>query len=259
MDLFDSHAHLTYSPLWEDVDQVIQRAQNAGVKYIANINTTPEELEKGLKLKQKYPFVFNVGATTPHDVEKWGKIHFNSFETYAKNHQIEAIGETGLDYYYYDASKETQKFFLAKYFNLGLETNLPIVIHCRDAFDDLFDIADKEFTNNNKWGSAVLHCFTGTPHDVKEAVKRNWMVSISGIITFKKSDALREVLKTIPLKNLLIETDSPYLAPQSKRGEINEPSYLGETLQHIAEVLALNPSDLAYTLFENTKRFYRTT
>lgn len=228
--LTDSHAHLI--ALGEDLEPALARSQAAGVKRILNICTTAEELKQGLALKKSYPWVSTAGATTPHDVAQLGEKEFAIFAEHAKKGALAAIGETGLDYHYMHSPKDVQQEFLQRYIALAKECGLPLIFHCREAFADLFALVDASGFS----GPSVLHCFTGTLEEAKQVIERGWYLSLSGIVTYKKSEALREVAKFVPLSQLLIETDTPYLAPQSHRGKPNEPAYLVETAQCIASL-----------------------
>ncbi len=251
--LIDSHAHLTCDGVFENLPEVLKRAEENGIEHIVNICTDQKTLERGLELSEKYPWIYNTGATTPHDVEKEGEALFPLFEKTAKDGKLVAIGETGLDYYYEHSNRDLQKLFLERYFDLAKSTQLPVVIHCREAFEDLFAIADEVFPG----GSAVLHCFTGTLEEAKKVVDRGWYLSLSGILTFKKSVWLREVAEVIPLEHLLIETDTPYLAPQSRRGKPNEPSYVKETAEMLAKTKELTLERVAEVTAENAKVFFQ--
>lgn len=254
--LFDSHAHLTDDPLFDEIEPILKRAKESGISQIVNVCTTPLSLYRGLSTVKKHPNIFLAGATTPHDVEKEGQEAFNIFATSARNRELVAIGETGLDYHYGFSQKDIQQDFLRRYLHLALECHLPMIIHCREAFDDFFSILDSEYRINNGWGKGVLHCFTGTLKEAEEVIKRGWMISLSGIVTFKKSMQLQEVAKEIPLEHLLIETDAPYLAPQTKRGRQNEPAFLVETATFIAQLKNLSFENLAATTTNNTKNFF---
>ncbi|MEX1013108.1 MAG: TatD family hydrolase [Waddliaceae bacterium] len=248
----DSHAHLTSPALYDEVDAILARAKEAGIDTIINICTDRETLEKGLILRKKYPWIYNTAATTPHDVDKEGEILFDLMAASARTGDLVAVGETGLDYYYTHSTKENQIHFLRRYLALATECKLPVVIHCRDAFSDFFRILDEE----NYQGPGVLHCFTGTLDEAKEVINRGWFLSLSGIVTFKKSLELKQVAQMVPLSQLLIETDSPYLAPNSRRGKQNEPAYLTETAQHIAELRGISVSDLATATARNAKQLF---
>lgn len=253
----DSHAHLTSEALFGDVDGIVERAKAAGMAAVVNICTDIVTLERGLALSQQYPFVYNAAATTPHDVASEGEDVFPIMEKHAKAGHLVAVGETGLDYHYKHSPPDIQKTFLRRYFQLALSCNLPVIIHCRDAFEDFFNILDAEYCVGGKHGPGVLHCFTGTEAEAKNVVERGWFLSLSGIITFKKSDALRNVAKQVPLEQLLIETDAPYLSPQSHRGMINEPSFIIETAAVIAAVKEIPVEDVIKTTASNAQRLFK--
>lgn len=251
----DSHAHITSDELFPEVDALIKRALLKGVQAIINITTDEKTLQRGLTLQKKYPeVVFNTGATTPHDVDKLGEVDFPSFEAAAKRGELVAIGETGLDYFYSHSERGRQIEYLQKYIALAKETDLPLVFHCRgdEAFADLFAVA-KTFGTI----PAVLHCFTGNTMQAKKALDLGWYLSISGIVTFKKSHELREVVAGIPLDRLFVETDAPYLAPESRRGQVNEPSFIGETVIRIADLMQITPEEVAAETTKNVCRFFK--
>ncbi len=228
--MIDTHAHLTSPSVLEMVNELLERAKVSGVEKIVNICTDQPSLEKGLQLRERYPWIFNAAATTPHDVVKEGEVFFPFVEQEAKKGGLIAIGETGLDYFYEHSPKEIQKKFLTRYFELALQVKLPIIFHCRNAFADLFAQADQEYKN----APAILHCFTGSVEEARSVLNRGWYLSFSGIVTYKKSESLREVARYVPLDRILIETDTPYLAPQSQRGKQNEPAFIVETAEMVA-------------------------
>lgn len=248
--MIDTHAHLTIDPLLAQADALARRAKEAGVEKIVNICIDEKSLREGLALAERCPWVVNAAATTPHDVEKEGESFFPLVEKQVS--KLVAIGETGLDYFYLHSPKEMQQKFLRRYLAFAKKSGLPLIFHCREAFADLFAIADEVAPGH----PAVLHCFTGTLEEAKEGVKRGWMVSFSGIITFKKSEALRAIAKEIPPQNLLVETDAPYLAPQSHRGETNEPSFIRETLEKLAEIKSLSAQEMAKITADNARKFF---
>ena len=253
MTFFDTHAHLTSDSIYPIVDTVIENARKNNVHQIINICTDIVTLERGLELTEKYPWIKLAAATTPHDVDAQGESVFPIIETAAKEKKLIAIGETGLDYYYQHSDKKTQQKFLVKYLHLAQETHLPVIIHCREAFEDLFSIADLEY---DKKAPLILHCFTGTLQEAEIALQRGWYVSMSGIVTFKKSVDLQLVAKMVPLNQLLIETDSPYLAPQSQRGKQNEPMFIQETANCIAKLKNITLAELAKHTYENSCRAF---
>jgi TatD DNase family protein len=254
--MIDSHAHLGSEELFTDIDEILARAKAAGLAAIVNICTDPLTLERGLELRKKYPWIYNAAATTPHDVDKEGEEVFPRIAYHAMKGDLHAIGETGLDYHYTHSSRETQKHYLRRYLQLALECKLPVVIHCRDAFADFFEILDQEYTIKGKHAPGVLHCFTGTVAEAEAVISRGWYLSLSGIVTFKKSETLREVARMVPLQQLLIETDAPYLAPQSHRGKLNEPAFVAETAAFVSSVKNISVEEVVSQTADNARRLF---
>lgn len=259
MTYVDSHAHLTSPEVFGEVDRILENAQACQLSAIVNICTDADTLIKGLALAKKYPWIHNAASTTPHDVEKEGEEVFPLVAYHARQGNLIAIGETGLDYFHHHSSVEMQKVFLRRYLQLALECHLPVIIHCREAFADFFAILDEEYQVNGKHAPGVLHCFTGNMQEAEEVLKRGWYLSLSGIVTFKKSEALRRVAKEVPLDQLLIETDTPYLAPQSRRGKvkINEPAFISETAQVIAAVKQLPVEMVIQATADNARKLFQ--
>jgi hydrolase, TatD family len=255
----DSHAHMTSNAVFEQVDALLDRAKQAGIADIVNICTDVETLQRGLELAKRAPWVHTVAATTPHDVATEGDAVFPIMAHHARNGDLVAVGETGLDYFHHHSPPEQQKEFLRRYLHLALECRLPVVIHCREAFADFFSILDAEYMTDGKHAPGVLHCFTGTEAEAEEVIKRGWYLSLSGIVTFKKSDVLRNVAKMVPLDRLLIETDTPYLAPQSHRGHTNEPAFLPETAAVIAACRGIPAEEVAKATSDNARSLFRLT
>lgn len=244
----DTHAHLTGDELFQDVHAVIERARAAHLETIINICTSINTFERGISLQKQYPWILQAGGIHPHDAASLGETQFSFFEEKARQGKLVAIGETGLDYFYDNSPREEQRKFLLKHAQLAEELNLPLIIHCRDAFSDLFDLL------HNK--NVILHCFTGNEQDAAEVIRRGWYLSLSGIVTFKKSDILKEVAKKVPLDKLLIETDAPFLAPMPYRGKQNEPSYLPYTAKIIAELRKIPLEELAKRTTFNAKSVF---
>jgi len=230
----DSHAHLADAQFDADRHEVLKRAREAGVSNILNICTDAKTLEVGLELP-----VWNAAATTPHDVE--GDAFFPLIESQVS--RLQAIGETGLDYYYEHSPRALQQEYLLRYASLARAHQLPLIIHCREAFSDLFALLDYE--------RVVLHCFTGSLEEARGVWDRGWLLSLSGIVTFKRSKALRKVAAEAPLNQLLVETDAPYLAPQGRRGKRNEPAFVVEVAECLAMVRGIPVEEVARATSEN--------
>jgi len=247
--IMDSHAHLNSEDFPMDVEGAVIRAKASFVAKIINICTNSNELEKGLLLEQTYPdLIKNAAATTPHDAASYVDENFEAIKKAALEKKIIAIGETGFDDFIIPDNKAFQRVYCRRYIDLGIKTNLPVIFHVRgdEAFKELFELA-KEFPAF----TGIIHCFTGTVKQAEEALALGWYLSISGIVTFKKSIELQNVVREIPLDKLLIETDSPWLAPQGFRGKPNEPSYIKRTAEMIALLHNQTFEQVAYQTFEN--------
>lgn len=253
----DSHAHVTSQGFEGQEPHLIEAALQANVRKIVNICTDVKSLEKGLQLAQEFPGFFNTASTTPHDVLQEGESFFPLVRDCAKKGMLRGIGETGLDYHYEHSPRALQKHYLAKYLNLAAEFQLPVVIHCREAFQDFFDILDIEYSSNGKHLPGVLHCFTGTLQEAEEVLKRGWYLSLSGIVTFKKSVDLKQVAEMVPLEQLLIETDSPYLAPQKQRGKVNQPAFVVEVADCIAQIKNIPVDEVAKHTSSNAENLFK--
>ncbi len=253
MSFIDAHAHLTFDE-HADLEPLLQKAFAAGVRGIINVCTELDDLKRGVALAKTAvePKVYLAAALTPHDALKDDTLFYAEIERLAKLEELVAIGETGLDYYYNHAPRDVQLQALRRYLKLADSTNLPVVIHCRDAFDDLVTAIDDTAPNIH----VMLHCFTGSVEEAKRAADRGWYISMSGIVTFPKSVALQEVAKAVPQELLLIETDSPYLAPQGFRGQKNEPALLVNTAKFIADLRGQSLDALASSTAANTKRLF---
>jgi len=247
--MIDSHAHL----ISQDA-AALERAAAAGVTAIVNIATDEASLLHGLELQKNVsaPRIYLTASTTPHDVEKDGEYFFPIVEKAAREGKLQAIGETGLDYYYEHAPRELQAVYLRKYLRLAKSVDLPVVIHCRDAFADFYRIYVEE-------GSppAILHCFTGTMKEAEEGLRLGFYISFSGIVTFPKSHELREVATMVPLDRMLIETDSPYLAPGKHRGKQNEPGFIRVTAEVVAGLKGVDAAELIAQTAHNTRTIFR--
>ena len=248
----DTHAHLTSLQIAEQRDEMLKRAQLHRIGKIVNICTDEKTLQEGLELAVQEPWIYNTAATTPHDVEKEGASFLPIVEKAAREGKLVALGETGLDYYYEHSPKQRQKEYLLRYFALAISLKLPLIFHCRDAFSDLFALADEHYPQR----PAVLHCFTGTMDEAKDVIDRGWYLSISGIATYKKSEELRHVIKYVPLDRLFLETDTPYLAPQGRRGQVNEPSFLLETAELVASLKGIKLELLGEMTSNNAEQFF---
>lgn len=223
----DIHAHLHVREFDNDRDEVIKRAQEAGVSKMINVGFDVEGNFQALALAKKYDFIWATMGIHPHLASEWNdQVAAKIFDTAKKEERIVALGEMGLDYYKNFQPKELQQKVFREQLKLARELGLPVIVHCRDAFEDAFKILSEE-----KIERVLLHCFTGTMEEAQEGWKRGYGTAFTGIITYPKATALREVVKMCPADKLFIETDCPYLAPQEHRGKRNEPAFIRETYE----------------------------
>tara|TARA_Y100001970_G_C14203491_1_gene842540 strand:+ start:745 stop:1521 length:777 start_codon:yes stop_codon:yes gene_type:complete len=233
--IIDSHCHLDYEPLNKNINDVLKRAENVGVKYFLTICTTDSSFEKILPILKKHKNVFGTYGIHPHEAKNHIALDVNNIKKkITKNEKIIGIGETGLDFYYNHSDKKTQKECFLKHIQASQETSKTLIVHSRSAEDDTFDILSNEI--KNKKFNVLMHCFTGSKEFAHKLLDIGCYFSASGIVTFKKNDSLADTFKSIPNNKILIETDSPYLSPEPLRGKSNEPSHLIHTLKFIAKI-----------------------
>ncbi len=247
-NFIDSHAHLS---MLHDLENALKRAKDSGIEKIICVSTCKDDWEKSYEIANKYSFVFwSFGLHCHHSDE------LNIFFEKAKSIDTKkcvAIGECGLDYYRMFSKKEIQLNVFEKQLFLAKKLNLPLIIHCRNAFDDVYQTLSR-IGLGERYG--VMHCFTGTISDARKALDLGLKISFSGIITFEKSKDLKEVLRFVPINSILVETDSPFLSPVPKRGEKNEPSFLCYTVKYIAELLNRPIEEISDVIYSNTVDFF---
>ena len=233
--IIDSHCHLDYPILFDNLDNVVKRANNNNVKYMLTICTTLESYEKIKLIVEKYKNIYGTLGIHPHETSKFKHVDMNFILNLKKNFsKIIGIGETGLDYYYNHSDEKTQKKSFINHINAALELNIPLIVHSRNAEKDTYEILKSEKKNSNL--KFIIHCFTGSKNFANKLIDIDSFFSFSGIITFNKSDELIKTVSSIPIEKVLVETDSPYLSPSPNRGKSNEPSYIIHTIKKLAEI-----------------------
>ena len=227
--MIDSHCHLFYEGIFEDLNNKLEYAKSMGIEYFLTVGVNSKKMYKNIEIAEKYSnIVCSIGI---HPLEYYGGYNLSEMKKLAtNNNKIVAIGEVGLEYHYLDVPKTNQIKLFEEMLQLARDTNLPVILHCRECFDDnLFSIL------NNFKLPAVFHCFSDSLENAKRVINEGYYLSLSGIVTFKKSNELREVAKYVPEDKLLIETDSPYLAPVPHRGKTNEPGFVRYVAECVAE------------------------
>ena len=251
--MIDSHCHLDHEPLLKDFDNIISRAKNLGINKLLTICTTFESFKKIKDLVKKDQIIYGTYGIHPHETER-NVVDKNTIIKNVKNNQkIIGIGETGLDFFYNHSNKVRQIKSFKEHIEASIELNIPLIVHSRNAENETFETLNKYKNNNPK---ILMHCFTGSLEFSQKLLELNTFFSASGIITFKNSVDLQETFKTIPLDKILVETDSPFLAPIPMRGKKNEPSFIKYTIEKLA-LLRVLPIDqmIAITTLNFNKLF----
>ena len=254
--IVDSHCHLDDTNLYNQLDDVVKRAQQNQVKYLLTICTTLESFEKIKLIIDKYKNIFGTFGIHPHESKKYTNIDLKFILNLKKKYKkIIGIGETGLDFYYNHSDKEIQKKSFVEHINAASQLNIPLIVHSRNAEIDTYDILKSEKKNSEL--KVLMHCFTGSKNFAKKLIDINCYISVSGIITFKNSTELADTVSSIPLNNLLVETDSPYLAPIPYRGKTNEPSYIIHTVKKLSEIKKISKEKVITNTTNNFKNLFK--
>lgn len=257
--IVDSHCHLNYGSMMEDMAGVMARAKNAGVETMLAINARLSEFDEVIAVAEKYDHVFATVGSHPHEAEKEPGVTAEELIEKSRHEKVVGIGESGLDFFYEYAPRALQEANFRAHIAAARATGMPLIVHSRDADDECIAIMRDEMEKGAF--SAVIHCFTASRAFAEASLELGFYISLSGIVTFNSAKELQETAKIIPLDRLLIETDAPYLAPVPKRGKPNEPSYVKYTAEFLSKLLDIPYAELAqatsdnfYTLFSKAKR-----
>ena len=259
----DSHAHLDGKQFDTDREQVIARARETGVRTLVAIGNGegPPTLDAGIRLAERHSFMYATVGIHPHDARLASDHAYFEMEQLARHPKVVAWGEIGLDYHYDHSPRETQKRVFARQMELAAAAKLPLVIHCRpsegsgDAWEDCLGLIKDQWVNKGLGG--ILHCFTGDWAHAKRALDMGFMISFAGNLTFPKAQQIRDAALEVPLDRVLIETDSPYLAPVPHRGKRNEPAFVKETARKLGELRGLSIDDMGEQTSRNFYNFFK--
>ncbi len=252
--LIDSHCHLDFPDFAGDLDGIVARARSANIGRIVTISTRVRRLPDLLALAERFPDVFCSVGTHPHHAHEELDISADDLADHTRHPKVVAIGEAGLDYHYDNSPRDAQEKGFRAHITAARKTGLPLVIHSREADDDMAKILEEE-TGKGAF-PAVLHCFTGGRDLAHRAIALGHFISFTGILTFKNSSALREIAAGLPADRILVETDAPYLAPASHRGKRNEPAYVTETAMVLAQTRGVSPDEMARQTTDNFFRLF---
>ena len=231
--MIDSHCHLDQKPLIDDLNNIVNRSKEAGIEKLLTISTTLNSFNEISNLVNFDPIIYGTFGIHPHEADKEFVSKSEIINKIKTNKKIIGVGETGLDFYYNNSDKKNQINSFINHIEAAIDLNIPLVVHSRNAETDTFDIINRYKNQNLK---VLMHCFTGSLNLAKKLLDLDAFFSASGIITFKNSNSLQDTFKFLPDNKILIETDSPYLAPEPMRGKKNEPSFIHHTLKKLAQI-----------------------
>jgi TatD DNase family protein len=252
--LIDSHCHLDFPELKDELDTVVARARAAGVGLMVTISTRVRRFDDVLAIAERHDQVFSSVGTHPHNAAEEPDVTAAELVQLARHPKVVAIGEAGLDYHYDNSPRTDQEKGFRTHIAAARETGLPLVIHAREADDDIARILEEESARGSF--PFVLHCFTSGLELARRGLALGGYVSFSGVVTFKNAQALRDIAREVPLDRILVETDAPYLAPEPMRGRANEPAFVVHTGSRLAAVKDLNEAELARATNDNFFRLF---
>lgn len=250
--LIDSHAHLDDERFDLDREYIIENLQKNGIELVVNIGADIHSSKASVELANRYENIYAVVGVHPHAAKEMDENSLAEIEKLAKNKKVLAIGEIGLDYHYDNSPRDIQRKRFREQIGLAKKLDLPIVVHSREADEDLLHILKEE----GQGLRAIIHCFSSDRAQLKEYLELGFYIAIGGPVTFKKTDELKEVAKLVPIDRLLLETDAPYLAPTPYRGKRNEPIFVKQTAKLIAELRGMTLEDLSLQTNRNTKKIF---
>ena len=251
--MIDSHCHLDREPIYSSLDKVLLRSKNVGIEKLLTICTSDENFKIVLDLVDKDSMIFGTYGIHPHEVDNFVIEKNDIIQKLHAHSKIIGVGETGLDFYYNNSKEELQIESFENHIRASIETKLPLIVHSRNAETQTFQLLNKYKNENLK---ILMHCFTGSPQFAEKLLVMNSYFSASGIITFKNSNNLQNTFKNIPNDRLLIETDSPFLAPEPHRGKKNEPSFILSTLEKLSKLKNLSTKSLSDITTSNFNRLF---
>ncbi len=252
--LIDTHCHLTFEPLADDVDGVLQRSRAAGVQRWITVGTRLDDSHKTVELARQYEGMFATVGIHPHDAKDADGAAMEQLKALARSDKVVAIGETGLDFHYNFSKQLDQKRVFAAHLEMAAELDLPVVVHSRNAFDETIEILDRY---DSQLKDVVFHCFGGSAEQARLVLERGYHISFTGVVTFKNAETARQAAKVVPLDRLMVETDCPYMSPVPVRNQKpNEPALMVHTALFLAELKGVEPSELATATTQTAERFF---
>jgi TatD DNase family protein len=254
MELIDTHCHLTFEGLGEDVAAVIERSRAAGVTGWITVGTDPQENRKAVELAGKFDNMYAAVGIHPHEARTVTADMLKELRELVQHKRIVAIGETGLDYHYNFSSHEEQRNVFTEHLKIAGEMNLPVIIHSREAFEETMEILGRHRGDVKK---VVFHCFSGDAEQAEIVLDKGFYISFTGVVTFKNAEAIREAAGIVPTSRMMVETDCPYMSPEPMRKQkINEPALMIHTARCLAELKEMSLTDFAEAVTATSKKFF---
>jgi len=254
MQLIDTHCHLTFEELAGNVEAVVARSQAAGVSGWITVGTDTKQNQRVLQLAEEYDNMYAAVGIHPHEAKNVTAETLAELKDLAQNQKVVAIGETGLDFHYDFSKPADQRRVFAAQLKIAAELNLPVIIHCREAFDETMEVLNRHGSDVKK---AVFHCFSGSAEQTKIVLDYGFYISFTGVVTFKNADPVRDAAKIVPLDRLMLETDCPYMSPEPMRKQkINEPALLIHTAAFLAQLKQTDLPDFAKAATATTRNFF---
>ncbi|MHC4558012.1 MAG: TatD family hydrolase [Planctomycetota bacterium] len=257
MELIDTHCHLTFEQLADDVEAVVARSKAAGVVGWITVGTDTQQNRKALELADNFENMYAAVGIHPHDAKDVTARTIDELKELAQSEKVVALGETGLDFHYDLSPREDQRRVFADQLELAKELNLPVIVHCREAFDETMDILEQFVRLRGQLKGVVFHCFSGSAEQARTVLDYGFFISFTGVVTFKNAEAARRAAKIVPTDRLMLETDCPYMSPEPMRKQkINEPALMIHTAKHLAELKGMEFSDFAEAVTATSKTFF---
>jgi len=254
MELIDTHCHLTFEQLADDIEAVLARSVAAGITGWLTVGTDPQQNRKAVELTENFSNMYAAVGIHPHDAKDVTAETLTELKELALGEKVIALGETGLDFHYNFSSQSDQKQAFAAQLKIAKELNLPVIIHCREAFDETIEILDRY---GRDLRGVVFHCFSGSAAQAKIILDYGFYISFTGVVTFKNANLIREAAKIVPTDKLMLETDCPYMSPEPMRKQkINEPALMVHTARYLAELKQMDLTDFADAVTATSKSFF---
>jgi TatD DNase family protein len=254
MELIDTHCHLTFDDLARDIEAVLARSREAGVAGWITVGTDPQHNRKVVELAERFENMYAAIAIHPHDAKGVTADILKELRELAQHNKVVAIGETGLDYHYNHSKPQEQIRAFVSQLKIAKDLNLPVIVHCREAFDETMGILEQHGGSVKK---VVFHCFSGSAEQAKVALDKGFYISFTGVVTFKNAEKTRRAAEAVPLDKLMIETDCPYMSPEPMRKQkINEPALMVHTARCLAELKGMDLGDFAEAVTTTSRAFF---